>query len=95
MQNKVTDITEAQNSVNTVLQNQKKLWKGVQDIDSSIVNNEKQLKRELASLENAKANIEISRHWYGAVDIDTICESLTNVYDDLREYIQTCGNHWY
>ena len=92
MQNKVTDITEAQNSVNTVLQNQKKLWKGVQDIDSSIVNNEKQLKRELASLENARANIEISRHWYGAVDIDTICESLTNVYDDLREYIQTCGS---
>lgn len=92
MQSKVTDITVAKNSVNTVLQNQKALWKGVQDIDSSIANNERLLKKELASLENAEANIEIGRHWYGAVNIDTICESLTNVYDDLREYIQTCGS---
>lgn len=92
MQNKITDVALAQNSVNTVLQNQKTLWKGVQDIDSSIANNEKQLKKDLASLENAEAKIEISRHWYGAVDIDTICESLTNVYDDLRKYIQTCGS---
>lgn len=92
MQNKVTDITVTKNSVNTVLQNQKALWKGLQDINTSIANNERQLKKDLASLENAEANIEISRHWYGAVDIDTICESLTKVYDNLREYIQTCGS---
>lgn len=86
------DLIIAQNSVTTVLEHQKLLWNGVQNIDSSLSKNEIELKRNLVSLENAEAKIEVSRHWYGTVDIDSICESLNNVYDDLRKYIQTCGS---
>lgn len=87
-----TGLIVAQNSVTAVLEHQKALWNGVQNIDSSIVKNEKELKQKLESLEKAQANIEVTRHWYGPVDIDSVCNSLVNVYDDLRKYIQTCGS---
>ena len=87
-----TGLIVAQNSVTAVLEHQKALWNGVQNIDSSIVKNEKELKQKLESLEKAQANIEVTRHWYGPVDIDSVCNSLENVYDDLRKYIQTCGS---
>ena len=92
MQNEVSNRTVAKTSPNGLLQDQEAVLTSVQNIDASIAKNKEQLKTELNALEKAKANIEINRHWYGTVDIDTICKSLNNIYDDLRSYIRLCGS---
>lgn len=92
MQNEVSNRIVAKISPNGLLQEQEAVLNSVQNIDASIAQNKEQLKGQMASLKEAKANIEIGRHWYGTVDIDTICKSLNNIYDDLRSYIRICGS---
>lgn len=81
-----------QNPVTTGLEHQKELLDGLQNIDSSLAKNEEELKQKLNSLENASVDIDVKRQWFGAVDIDSINKSLNNVYDNLREYVRSCGS---
>ena len=86
------DLIVVQNPVTAGLEHQKELLDGLQNIDSSLAKNEEELKQKLNSLENAHVDIDVKRQWLVGVDIDSINKSLNNVYDNLREYVRTCGS---
>lgn len=63
------------------------------EVEKSILDNKRQLSLSLEKIKNASPNIDVRSRLCGlSVEKKSIEESITAVYNDLRNYIQTCAS---
>lgn len=92
MDNQTVAIVNRKNIVEEIFEKDKLFWEDVKKLDVLISSNQAGLSKSLALLDKERPGVDVKRYWYGATNIDSIKESMTNVYGELRKYIHVCGD---